>query len=196
MLGTTFTIPDMNSVSRTLNETAKNFNWSTSSKDLIILLIFAVMVLIHIFSLKKNKVFSLLFSVYTSYLAILFFPYNLWLSHLSLNRLVWIKVAGFIILIIIFMEVFSRNRIFTSSHTGIIKRVFQSIIWGVLNAGLILALLSTLLPLSFLNQFSGLSLNVLATKLAKFIWIVLPMVLLLFSVKFRKHGPGRPPILE
>lgn len=192
MIGTTVTIPDVSSMGKTLGDSVQNLDWSAGSNDLIILLIFAVMILIHIFAMKKNKIFSLLFGIYVSYLVILFFPYNLWLASLSLDQMVWAKVGGFMALICIFMSIFTRGHVFAGSHSGIIARTLQSIVLGILNTGLILSLLSTLLPLSFLNSFSGLSLNILTSELGRFVWIGLPLVLFLFSVKFSRKGPGRP----
>lgn len=192
MLTTTLTIPDVNQVQDSINQTVSNIDWSAGSKDLIILLIFALSILMHVFGLKKSKIFSLLFSIYISYIVVLFFPYHLWLSHLPLEQVVWGKVAGFVLLIIILMVIFIRSRVFSASSSGIIARVLQSIVFGILNIGLCLSLLATLLPLEFMSQFSGLSLNILTTDLARFIWVILPLILFLFFVKFRRRGPGRP----
>ena len=184
MLNITLTIPDFNHITQ-------NINWSSTSRDLIIALIFVLGLLIHIFVLKKDKFFSLLFSIYVGYIFILFFPFNLWLSHLSLEQLVLVKVGMFVLVVIIFAVIFSRARLFVSSLRGIVARLLQPVIFGILNTGLLLSLLSSLLPLSFTSQFSKISQSFLMNELARFIWITLPMVVISFYLK-RKRGPGRP----
>jgi len=184
-------IPD---VGKILGVTAQNPEWTVNSKDFILLFVFFVLILAHLFILRKNKIYTFLFSIYTSFVVVFFFPYNLWLSKVPLEQLMWIKVFSFLGLIIIFTAALSKARIFTVTRAGILENFFKSIIFGILNTGVLLALLATLLPIDFVSKFSGLSLNILTTDVARFVWIALPLVIFLFSIKLKKHrGPGRPP---
>ena len=61
-------IPDISAV----QDTVTNLNWSADSKDLILLAIFVASILFHFLVLKKDKIFAALFSIYTSYLLVLF----------------------------------------------------------------------------------------------------------------------------
>jgi len=185
----TISMPDVNSI----QETVKNFDWSLGTNDLILLAIFVVSILFHFFFLKKDKIFAALFSIYTSYLLVLFFPYHKWLTSQSLDSITWIKVYGFIGLIIILTFIFSHSRIFGKTSKGFIGRIIKSIIYGILNIGLIISLLTNLLPLDVLNKFSGFSLNIFMGDIAKFVWLGLPIILMLFFFKLKRRGPGRPP---
>ncbi|MBU4360471.1 hypothetical protein L6278_00330 [Candidatus Parcubacteria bacterium] len=167
-----------------------SMNWSLNGYDLYILLFFATVVLLCFFFLR-HKVFVLLFGIYISYLIILFFPFNLWFKNSSLELTDKIKVWGFVGLIIILTFIFSRCYIFVRQSGGIIKVSIRSLFYGVLNAGLFLSLLILLLPLNWLSKFSGTSLNILSSDIGRFVWIILPIVLILFLNKKRK-GPGRP----
>ena len=181
-------------VGKNLGATVSNLEWTANSKDLILLLVFAVLIFAHLFILRKNKIYSFLFSIYVSFVVVFFFPFHKWLSSVPLEQLTWIKVFSFLGLIIIFTAALSKARIFTSTRTGILEKFFKSILFGILSTGLLLSLLSTLLPLDFTSKFSGLSLNILTTDVARFVWIALPLVIFLFSIKLKKHrGPGRPP---
>jgi len=188
MLAITIDIPN-------LNQTAGNIDWSANSKDLLLVLILALSVLIHIFILKRDKIFAWLFGIYTSYLIVLFFPYNQWLSKLNLEQIVWLKSGGLIILSIFLAVIFSRGHIFAGSQSGVIARFIHATFYGVLSASLLLSLLAILLPVELLSQFSSLAQNIFNSDTARFVWLALPLVLILFSIKFNRHkGPGRPPL--
>lgn len=187
MLGITLAIPDFNQITQ-------DINWSASSRDLVIILFFILSIIIHVLAFKKEKIYAFLFSIYTSYLFVLFFPYNLWLSHLSWEQMSWVKAGGFVLLIIIFTTIFSRAHIFASSSQGLISRIFQSVIFGILNLALLLSLLSSLLPSAFISQFSPFTRSVFTRDLTRFIWITLPILIIIFSLRVKKRGPGRPPI--
>ncbi len=173
-----------------LNTTINSINWSLNGYDLYILLFFAIIILLCFFFLR-HKIFALLFSIYTSYLIILFFPFNIWLNNYSLGLINKIKIYSFIGLILILTFIFSQCHIFFSQGGGIIKASIRSLFYGILNAGLFLSLLILLLPLDWLSKFSGTSLNLLSSDVARFVWITLPIVLIIFLNKKRK-GPGRP----
>ena len=173
-----------------LDKTINSINWSLNGYDLYILLFFAIIILLCFFVLYK-RIFALLFSIYISYLIILFFPFNLWLNNYSLDLISKIKIYGFVGLIIILFFIFSRCNIFINQGSWFIKKIIKSIFYGILNAGLFLSLLILLLPLNWIAKFSGTSLNLLSSDLARFVWVTAPIILLLFLNKKRK-GPGRP----
>lgn len=162
----------------------ENINAQTlNTFDLYILLFFAVIVLLCLFVLYR-RIFALLFCIYVSYLIAIFAPFDFFKNNVS---------YCFMGLIIILFLIFSRFNIFISQTAWIIKRFIYSIIFGILNAGLFLSLLILLLPLNWLSKFSGTSLNLLGSDVARFIWITLPIFLILIFNKKRK-GPGRPSI--
>ena len=183
MLDKTITFPNIAGITNSMS-------WSLNGLDFYILLFFAIVVLLCFFFLR-HKIFALLFSIYISYLVILFFPFNLWLKNLNLELTDKIKIWGFIGLILVLFFIFSRSYIFLSQSGGVIKSFIHSLIYGVLNAGLFLTLLILFLPLNWLTKFSGISLNFLGSDTARIIWIILPIILILFINKKRKR-PGRP----
>jgi len=178
-----------------LNQATNNIDWSANSKDLLLILFLALSVLIHIFILKRDKIFSWLIGIYASFLIVLFFPYHLWLSKISLEQMVWIKSAGFIALAVFLAVIFSRGHVFAGSQGNALSRFIHAFVYGILSVGLLISLLATFLPMELLSQFSALALNIFNTDLARFIWLALPLVLILFSIKINRHkGPGRPPL--
>ncbi|HPI67110.1 MAG TPA: hypothetical protein PKZ16_01000 [bacterium] len=176
-----------------LNQSLNQLNWSANSADLILLLFFALSILANIFLLQRDKIVSWTFGIYSSYLLVLFFPYQLWLSHVSLEQLVLIKVGGFFGCSLFLAIIFSRAHLLAGIFGGFISRVFQGTVLGIINVGLLLSLSATFLPLEVLQKFSGLSQNILNTDLAHWLWLVAPVILFLLINKWKKKGPGRPP---
>ncbi|HPA25523.1 MAG TPA: hypothetical protein PLK76_02065 [bacterium] len=176
-----------------LNSSVNGLNWSANSKDLLLLLVIVISILIHLFILKRDKIFAWLFSIYSSYLIVLFFPFNQWLPQMSLESMVWAKSGGFVVLAIFLAVIFSRAHIFASAFSGFLAKFFQSLVYGILSCGLILSFLCTFLPVEVLSQFSNFSQNIFNKDVARFLWLALPLVFILFSLKFKGHkGPGRP----
>jgi len=105
-----------------LDKTINSINWSLNGYDLYILLFFAIIILLCFFVLYK-RIFALLFSIYISYLIILFFPFNLWLNNYSLDLISKIKIYGFVGLIIILFFMFSKYHIFINQGSWFIKKI-------------------------------------------------------------------------
>lgn len=187
MLAITVSLPN-------LNESVNHLNWSANSYDLILLLLVAISVLINIFLLQRDKIVAWTFGLYTSYLLILFFPYHLWLSHVSLDDLVLIKAGALVILSIFLAVIFSRAHLLSSGMSGMISRLAQGIILGIANMSLLLSLIATFLPAELINKFSGFSQNILNTDLARWLWLLTPAVIFLLMNKWKRKGPGRPPM--
>lgn len=179
-----------------LNSTVNNLNWSTNSSDLPLLLLLVISLLIHLFILQRDKIFAWLLAVYSSYVVVLFFPFNLWLPKLTLEQMVWAKAGGFIVLAVFLAVIFIRAHIFNSFSPRILAKVVQGLVYGILSMGLIISLLATLLPLEIISHFSSFSQNIFNKDVARFVWIVCPLALMIFSVKFSSghRGPGRPPL--
>ena len=97
------------------------------------------------------------------------------------------------VLAIFLAVIFSRAHIFASAFSGFLAKFFQSLVYGILSCGLILSFLCTFLPVEVLSQFSNFSQNIFNKDVARFLWLALPLVFILFSLKFKGHkGPGRP----
>lgn len=166
------------------------------SSELTLIIIFGASILLHIFFLNQHRAMSLLFAIYASYLVILFFPYNNWLTDMSLEKIVWFKTIGFLVLTLLLMFIFCRSSVFDQRYQNIFVKFIKSVILGIVNAGLILSLLITLLPFKLLNKFSDFALKLLNTDVMRFIWLVLPLIIILFSVRMKFHrGPGRPVVM-
>ena len=164
-----------------------------STPDLILIAIFVVSILFHLFFLNRKKILSLLFAIYSSFIVINFLPFNLWLQDMSLTQITWLKVYIFLGLILFLMIVFLRSHVFANGHENIITKFFKKVIFGILNIGLIFSLLTILLPWDYINKFSDFFLDIFNKDLAIFIWVSAPLVFLIFSIRIKKRkGPGRP----
>ncbi len=182
----------LNDLITKLSQFMASLDWSSGSKDLIILLVFVMSLIVHIFGLKKDKFFALLFGIEAAYVVVLFFPYHYWLASLTLDQLTWAKVFGFVFLSFFLAGIFIRAHIFSSVSSGIISRFLQASALGILNTGVLLTLLATLLPLEIVSTFSKVAQDILNTEFSRFIWLAVPLVVFIMSVKIKRRGPGRP----
>lgn len=189
-------LPEPEAIQRVITKTLNGFDWSGESKDLILLIIFGASILIHLLFLKKNKIFAVLMAIYSSFLVVLFFPYHLWLSGLSIEKISTVDSISFTVLTLILSVVFSKAHIFGKLTKGLFGGFFNAVMMGILNLGLFLSLLSNFLPEQYLNDFSGLVLNIFTTETARFIWVIAPLlfILIFVRIKIRRRGPGRPPV--
>jgi len=134
------------------------------TNDLIILGIFALSILMHVFLLNQQRFYALLFSSYVSYLGLILFLFI----------------------------IFNRASIFLNYHTNFIVKTFKSIFFGILNVGVILTLLALLLPVEFLYKYSDLSLNIFNSEIGRFVCLSAPLIIFLFSIRFKRKRAGRP----
>jgi hypothetical protein len=162
------------------------------TNDLIILGIFALSILMHIFLLNQQRFYALLFASYVSYLLVLFFPFNSWFASFDMEKLIWLKVWIFLGGILVLFVIFNRSSVFLNYHSNIIAKTIKSIIFGILNVGIILSLLALLLPIEFLYKFSDLTLNIFNSPIGRFVCLTVPIVILIFLIRIKKKGPGRP----
>lgn len=70
-------------------------------------------------------------------------------------------------------------------------RWYQAVITGLLYTGFLVSRVLTILPSKFLSQFSPWFLSVFISDMGSFLWLVLPVVGLLF-IKGKRRWPGRP----
>ncbi len=189
-------LPEPEKITETVQNTINKFDWSGESKDLILLIFFGASILIHLVFLKKDKIFAVLMAVYASFLIVLFFPYHLWLTSLSVDKIAVVDSISFTILSLVLAFVFMRAHIFGRVSKGLFDGILNAILMGILNLGLFFSLLSNFLPAQYLNNFSGLILNIFTTGIAKFCWLIAPVVFILVfvKIKIRRKGPGRPPL--
>ena len=88
--------------------------------------------------------------------------------------------------------ILSASHLFKVTYaSNFLVRWWQAIVSSILYAGLLVAIVLSILPAEFLNQFSPAFLNLFTSEVASFVWLVAPIVGLLL-IRQKKRGAGRP----
>ena len=158
--------------------------------NILIVVVFLVAIIVYGFLLERHNMVINLFATYMGLLVINFFPYDVWQIGWLGNW--WGQLLLFLITILITAALLSKSHLFKVVFSGnFLVRWWYGGISAVFYAGLLISIVLPVLPVSFLNQFSPVFLKVFITDVARFLWLVLPMIGLLF-IKNKKRGRGRP----
>lgn len=164
-----------------LGSMAQNFNWHSPSWDLFIFLFWAVAAVIYAFSAGRGRIISILISVYMAKLLVLEAPF------LS-TKLAGNLSGGLVALqqLIVFLVLFMLLFVFLGKYafrTSVEGRKFGSIVFGlifsVLQIGLLINIILTLLPDHIQNGFSPLIQTMFIRDPLSFVWLVAPLVFLI-----------------
>jgi len=162
-------------------DTVKNFNLTTPSWDLFILIFFAVAVFIYGFSLGRNRIVVILIAIYMALAVVNTAPFlNKWIeSALNLGNIgqVFIfKLGLFLLVFAILFFLFSRSRLLLGMGGEERHGAFWQIpIFSVLHIGLLLSIALSFLPPDALAQLSPFTREVFSSDVGRFVWITAPI---------------------
>lgn len=159
---------------------ASSVNLATPTWDFIIFLFFGITVIFYGFLLEKEKIINLLVSSYLALAVATNVPYLDKLSEvIAKSGLFAFRVSAFILVFIVLFILLSRSSIL-SSFSGLSGSWWQIILFSFLQVGLLLSIILSFLPQLALNYLSIFTKIIFTSDLAKFLWIVLPIVALIF----------------
>ena len=153
-------------------------NWSTPSWDIFILIFFVVTVFLYGISLGRDRIIVIMMSIYMSLAVISNAP-----MINNLDQPFALKSAAFIG---VFMTLFflvsrtSLNKIFGNLAAG---KLWQVLLFSVLHVGLLVSITLSFLPPSSTAGLHHLTRTAFATDMARFAWIVAPILCMVFFTK-------------
>ena len=167
-----------------------NLNWSHPTWDLFIVLFFGVAAFVYGLSLGRDKVLSILVSVYMALAVVNTAPYINRAAQASVSIGVgngfFIKLTAFIALFIVLFFLLSRSALdATIVSDGGGGGGLQTILFSFLQVGLIISVVLSFLPVSATSTLAPLTLQVFTTEPARFFWIVAPIAAMV--VLGRRH---------
>jgi len=179
--------PALVDISAKANASLSNFwsnflsiNWAQPTWDIFILLFFIATILIYGFALGRGRIVTILISTYLSLAVATNMPFMdqlaLWLN----NTLQFaFQVSAFLAVFVVLFIFLQRSSLLSglSSDRG---GLLQTIIFALLQVGLFLSIILSFLPADFVGQLSELVHSLFLTDTAKFIWIIAPIVALIF----------------
>ncbi len=170
------------------NQLIHNFNWYTPSWDLFIILVWAVVSLFYAFAAGRGRVIALLFSLYTTKLLVLQAP---WLTNALNNQLpnTLSAIQQLVTFLIVFVFVFillSRYAFRTAADSRRFGSIPFLIIFSFLQMGLLINTILSFLSLSG-RTFSPLITLIFISSVANFVWLIAPLVFLVFLGRAVSH---------
>lgn len=158
--------------------------------NLLVIAIFLVVIGIYGFMMERHNMLINLLALYLGVLLVNFFPTNMvgmsWVNE-------WWGMLAVLLCSIILATIFLRwTHLFRVSYTyNFIVRWWQATVSACLYAGLLISVILSVLPTDFLRFFSDSFLQFFVSELAVFLWLVIPLVGLLF-IRHKRKGGGRP----
>ncbi len=164
----------------------RGFNWHTPSWDLFILLFWLVASVIYAFAAGRGRILTILISVYMAKLLVIEAPFlgvalakKLPSSALSLQQLV-----TFGILFLILFVFLARFAFKTSVDGRHLRAIPFSLVFAVLQIGLLINIVLNFLPLISRDHLSPLIQFIFLQPWSGFVWLILPVIFLVAMGKF------------
>lgn len=162
------------------NNIIQGFNWSQPSWDLFIFLIWGALALFYGLSAGRGRIISLLMSLYIAKLLVLEAP---WLGN-ALNQKLPSSLASlqqlisFLLIFAVLFILLSRYAFRTSADGRHFGSIVYSVIFAVLQVGLLINTILSYLAVSG-KSFSPLVSIIFLSTGASFIWLLVPLVFLI-----------------
>lgn len=158
----------------------QGFNWQTPSWDLFIILVWGAASVFYAFAAGRGRIISLLMSIYISKLLVLSAP---WLSDAISQKLPSSlaslqQMVSFLLIFIIIFILLSRYAFRTSADGRHFKSIPFSLIFSVLQIGLLINIILNFLAVSG-KTFSPLITILFISSPVGFIWLVIPLLFLI-----------------
>jgi hypothetical protein len=162
------------------------FNWHSPSWDLFILLFWLVASVLFAFAAGRGRMLLILVSTYMAQLLVIKAPFlaNLVSDKVSVASGTFAQLGAFVILFLIFF-IFLGRYAFRSTMDGrqILALPF-TLVFTVLQVGLLINIIISYLPDYIQNSFSPLISFLFLHPNAGFIWLLLPIVFLIIIGRF------------
>ena len=175
-----------------VSETAdlvRSFNWYTPSWDLFIFLFWLVASVFYTFAAGRGRIITILISVYMAKLLTLEAPFLTDVIKARLPESVFAAQQLIIFLVFFFLlfTFFCRYMFKTSADSRRIASIAFGLLFSVLQIGLLINTVLTLLPSGVQASFSSLVQTVFIQNPASFIWLVAPLAYLILLGKHISH---------
>ena len=164
----------------------RTFNWHSPSWDLFIILFWLVASVIYALSAGRGRILTILVSVYMSQLLVIEMPF---LSQVVSGKLdvatpTLQQLVAFIVLFIVLFIFLGRYAFKSSADGRQFSAIGFSLIFSVLQVGLLINIILNYLPDQVKNSFSPLVTFIFLHPYSDFIWLALPVVFLVIVGRF------------
>ncbi len=162
-------------------------DFSRPSWDLFLLLFFVIGSLLYGLSLGRDRIVVIMVSMYMGLAVVTNAPYiGKWSADVSINGFAF-QIAAFVGAFLLLFFVLSHNALIRSLETSHLGGLGQTILFGVLQVGLLVSVGLSFLPTEALQHFSEQSRMVFNSDPARFVWLVAPIAaMMIFGGKGKR----------
>jgi hypothetical protein len=169
-----------------------SIDWSNPSWDLFIILFFVVAALLYGMSLGRDRIVTILVSIYMSLAVMNYAPFirNPIETNFGIENLFVIKISSFIGIFVILFFIISRSALLNTIVGSNEQKGawWQVMIFSILHVGLLIAIVLSFLPKESINSLAPFTKQVFTGDTALFWWIMGPILAMVFTKK--KAGGG------
>ena len=169
-----------------LEHLIKSFNWHTPTWDLFIMLFWLVAGVVYAFAAGRGRLLTILMSVYIAKLLVVEAPFlTTELSkHTNIPVVSLQQMATFGVIFLVLFFFLGRYGFKSAMDGRHLSSLPFSIIFGILQIGLLISVVIGFLPSSVVGSFDPLIRFVFVENWAPFFWLVTPLVFLIGAGKF------------
>ncbi|MFC1632841.1 hypothetical protein ACFL1U_01705 [Patescibacteria group bacterium] len=174
-------------------ELMSSLNLSNPSWDLFIILFFVIAALLYGFSLGRDRIIVILISTYMALAVVTFAPFigESITTSLGIEQLFAIRISAFVGVFVILFFLLSRSALLrTVARADDDGKWWQILLFSFLHVGLLISIVLSYLPPEFAERFTAAMRGFFISDTARFLWIVLPILAMIFS-RGKKPRPLR-----
>lgn len=159
-----------------------------SSKGLLVLVFFAVLVLLHLLFIKKTRLLINIIALYAS-IVVMIVAFRFEQVRALVGENAWIKVGVFVALFLFLHFILSHSNVDTISARISPSSFATSLVYRIAIIGLAVSVITRYLPPAYRAQLGPLGDVLFLNRIALLFWLILPLFLA-FSYRFRTTEGG------
>ncbi|HAH04186.1 MAG: hypothetical protein UV78_C0075G0006 [Parcubacteria group bacterium GW2011_GWA2_43_17] len=166
-----------------------NLDWSKPSWDLFIILFFLAASLIYGLSMGRDRAIVVIVSIYMALAVVDYAPFaeNL-IKGTAIEQFFLFKITSFVAVFILLFYLLAQSALLnTIASRSATRSWWQAILFSFLQVGLLISIVLSFLPAQSLAVFSGFTQKIFMTDSARFVWIIMPIILMAL-IKKPKRG--------
>ncbi|MFH0951758.1 MAG: hypothetical protein V1838_01065 [Patescibacteria group bacterium] len=154
-----------------------NVDWNNPTWDLFIILFFIIAAFIYGLSLGRDRVIAILVSVYMALAVVNAAPFiGNYDTEIGVANIFVLRLSTFVAVLVLLFFLLSRSALLaTVANSDAKGSWWQVLLFSFLHVGLIVSIVLSLLPDSFVAGLTPLTQTIFTTELARFLWIVAPI---------------------
>jgi hypothetical protein len=163
----------------------QSLNWGSPSWDLFIFLFFIIGALLYGLSLGRDRVIVILVSMYMALAVVSNTPaLNSLNLQLQVNQSFALKITFFLGIFVVLFFLLSRSALLkTIGSSGAPGSWWQTIVFSVLQVGLLISITLSFLPSELTNNLSSITKQIFMSDNGRSAWMIIPILFMAIAPK-------------